>query len=120
LKDRPLDSTIGGIMNQQELSQKLSPVSGLLTIARDSFGDSFGDSFRAFLDLYYGGLSITISGATLSTDAQPDGAIVYTGKSSFLNVADLPVTAYFNVDASGTPSVELRYTLRGALAEANS
>jgi len=102
-------------MNQIELSQKLAPVNGLLVIS----ADTLSAAFRDFLTIYYAGGPITISEATLSTEPQTDGSVVYNGKSTFLNVPDLPVTARFNVDAAGNAVVELRYSLRGTTPGAN-
>lgn len=102
-------------MNQIELSQKLAPVNGLLVVS----AGTFDNACNAFLNLYYAGGPITISEATLVTEPQADGAIVYTGKSTFTNLPDLPVTARFLADADGNVHMELRYVLRGAAADAN-
>lgn len=102
-------------MNSQELFTKLTPVSGMLTISADTLGQSFG----SFLDFYYAGQAITLSGAQLSREPQADGAIVYTGTSSFGPVANLPTVARFSVDATGQVAVELRYKVRGAVTQVN-
>lgn len=102
-------------MNSQELSQKLVATGGMLTISADTLGAAFG----SFLDFYYAGQPITLSGAQRSAEAQPDGALVYTGTSNFGALANLPTVARFSLDKDGAVVVELRYRLRGAVTEVN-
>lgn len=98
-------------MNKQDLLQKLTLGSGMLTVARDTLGSPVNE----LITTYYGGQPIVLTGAQLVAMADSDPSVTVTGKSTFQNVADLPVTATFSIDGSGQVQALLRYQLRDAL-----
>jgi hypothetical protein len=96
-------------MNYQDLRNALAPSSGVLTIARDALGAGLTD----VIDRCYQGQSIVISSATLAPSGGNGASeVVVTGRASFLQVADLPVTARFSLDSEGKVRAVLKYQLR--------
>ncbi|HEX8697251.1 MAG TPA: hypothetical protein VF815_00305, partial [Myxococcaceae bacterium] len=95
-------------MNSQALRAALAPTQGTLTLTRNTLTPGVD----AFLDAHYQGQPLVISDAAPGPGDGVDDAVVFTGRSSFLGVADLPVTARFSVGSDGQVRALLRYTLR--------
>ncbi|HET8845358.1 MAG TPA: hypothetical protein VFN35_28050, partial [Ktedonobacteraceae bacterium] len=80
---------------------------GRLTISRSTFND---DGISHLLDICYNGSAIVIDEAVLLPFDATSNQTVVTGTASFLNVAQMPITATFRGSASGIDIV-LRYQL---------
>ncbi len=92
-------------MDQQTLRAKLSPDHGKVVF--DALTPGVGD----FLMAYYDGEPVVFTDAEVRID-DAAGAVVVSGRSSFLNIPDLPVTARFTVDQAGAVHASLAYQLR--------
>ena len=95
-------------MNSQALRAALAPTNGTLKVVRNTLTSGVD----AFLDTHYQGQPIVISDAVPGPGDGVDDAVVFTGRSSFLGVADLPVTARFSVDSDGQVRALFHYKLR--------
>lgn len=91
-------------MNAQDLKQALAVGGGTLTLSRELLG--------GLLATCYQDVAPVITGAAPGPGDGVDGTVVLTGKSSFLSVADVPVTARFSVGADGQVRALLTYRLR--------
>lgn len=92
-------------MSRDQLDNFLPIVNGALTLTANSLP---GTPLRELLDLYNGGQPLTISHATKKRTQ--DGVTV-SGTAPFMNVPSLDVVANFTLDAKGTPTATLRFTL---------
>ena len=84
-------------MNYQELKQALKITDGKITISHRTLGSTVSD----FLTAYYNNKPIVITGAEPGSGDGENETVVISGKSSFLNVANAPVTASFSLDNKG-------------------
>lgn len=96
-------------MDAHELNERLAIAEGTLTISDGTLTPAVG----SFLADIYNGAPIVISGAQKDTTTDP-GAVLVSGRSSFLRTADIPVSARFSVDAAGEVRAVIRYQLRPA------
>ena len=101
-------------MNFQQLQENLSLKAGKVTIAQDTLTANI----PAFLKTYYANQPIVITEAT--QEIEGEDALVISGTSTFLNVANLPVSARFSLDAQGNAQVLFSYTLRGEMPGPNA
>ena len=94
------------MMNDQLLERALEPQDKALRLN----GSSLTDGFRAFLDKYFYryGKELAISQAQRTVDGVVS---TVTGKASFLNIPDLPLTARFAPNEDNEVVATLRYTL---------
>lgn len=99
----------GSIMNFQELKEKLRIQDGKVTVS----GSLLTSNLNDFIDKHYNGQSIVITGAQAGPGDGENGTVVITGKSDFLNTADLQVTAHFSLNGQGAVRMLLEYPLRG-------
>lgn len=95
-------------MNFSELQQALTIRTGTLT-----------PNIDALIASSYVGQPIVISGAVPGPSDGQNETVVIKGKSSFLNVADLPIVASFIVDQDGNAQAFLKYPLLGDLPGPN-
>ncbi|MBN1208744.1 MAG: hypothetical protein JXB05_28035 [Myxococcaceae bacterium] len=95
-------------MNSQELKEKLAISQGVLRLSQGALTAAVRD----FLNTYYEGQPLVITDAQPGPEGEPAGTIQLTGRSSFLNVPDLPVSARFSVDEQGEVHALLKYRLR--------
>ena len=105
-------------MNFQELRSALQVTGGQLTISHDTLSSAIRDFLRG----YYKNEPIVITGAssTLASSAEDgDDIVVVSGKSSFLEMPDLPVTARFSLTARGAVTIYLEYELIGEMRGPN-
>src|SRR4051812_1381865 len=93
-----------------ELRQALGSESGVVTVSAERLNVP---EIRAFLDAYYNGGAIVISGAGARPGEGGD-AVVIQGQAPFLEVPDLPVVPRFALDARGTVTATLDYTVTPA------
>ncbi|MFE8595380.1 hypothetical protein [Archangium violaceum] len=98
-------------MKFENLRAVLVPSSGTLTVSRAALGSSVD----ALLDDPYQGQPIVISDAAPGPGDGVDNTVVIIGRSTFLGVADLPVTARFSLDGEGNVQALLRYQLRDSM-----
>ena len=99
-------------MNANKLRRALAVTNGTLTLSK-----RIDASFGAFLTTYCKNQPIVITDAELDEDDEQ--VFTVTGKSSFLNQADLPITAHLWVDDTGELDVWLEYELIGEIRDAN-
>jgi hypothetical protein len=97
-------------MNYQELKTKLTITQGVLNLSQGTLTAGMGD----FLNTCYGGQPLVITEVQPGPDGTAAQTIQLSGRSSFLNVPDLPVAASFSTDAQGEVHALLRYRLRDA------
>lgn len=95
-------------MNQQAMRNALAINNGNVTLSRGTLGNSLDD----FLEAYYQNQPLVISNAALVAEDGAGDTVVVTGQSTFLGVANLPVTARISLDASGAPQARFAYKLR--------
>jgi Family of unknown function (DUF6603) len=80
--------------------------SGRVTISKDSIPD-----IAEIMRSCYAEQPIVLSEAEPGTDDGKNETVIIKGKSSFLNLTDLPVVATFKLDGSGKVGMSLNYTL---------
>lgn len=98
---------INQVLSFEELSQILSPNNGQINLQTNQLTENFDE----FLKLYVQeGRSIAIDGASIAINDQ-DQLITVSGRSSFLNVPDMPLNATFSVDKQGEVRAVIRYTI---------
>lgn len=97
-------------MNTQELKNRLTIQQGQFTLSHDTLTAAVSDLLMACYD----GQPVVISQAQPDTSDASGETVRLTGRSNFLNVADLPVAARFNVDEKGEVHATLKYQLRDA------
>ncbi len=95
-------------MNYEALKEKLKIKQGKVTISHQTLTQNVS----TFLTAYYSGEPIVITNAEAGPENGENGTVVISGTSSFLNVANLPVTACFSVDKNGNAQALLKYQLR--------
>src|SRR5262245_33600710 len=96
-------------MDLDGLRTALAPRGTLVTIGTGTLPAPVAD----FLAKYYSGegKQIQIDNASLAVD-EASRSVTITGRGSFLNAANMPVTAVFSLDAQGVASAVVTYTLR--------
>ncbi len=97
-------------MKYSELRAALPISNGQAIVAPDSLTANLAD----FWSGCYAGQPIVITQATPGPDDDRNETVVICGKSSFLQMADLPVELRATVDAGGNAQLVLKYTLLGA------
>lgn len=96
-------------MDKGQLEAAIAIENGQLVIERGSLTPSIDSMLADF----YGGQRLVIANAT-PADGDGDGDVIrISGTAGFLNVADLPVSAAFSVDASGEVQATVSYSLPG-------
>ena len=90
------------------LRSTLAIDSGTLTLSRDSLGAGL----TGLWDTCFPGQSLVISDAAPGPGDGTNGAVVITGRSTFLQAHDVPTTARFSLEAGGAVRVLIRYQLR--------
>ena len=98
-------------MNYQELKQKLAISQGGLTLSQSTLTSAVG----TFINDVYAGQPLVITSAQPGPEEAPAGTVQLSGRASFLNVPELPVSARFSLDEQGEVRALLRYRLRDAL-----
>ncbi len=100
-------------MNFQELRSALAVKGGKITVSHDTLGSAFS----TFLRGYYKNQPISITRAksalASSTDDGEKDTVVITGRASFLEMPDLPVTARFSLTSRGAVTGYIEYRLIG-------
>jgi hypothetical protein len=95
-------------MDHQSLKEKLTAgPNAAITISESTLTRGIGDFLIATCD----GQPIVISDVKPEPTSDPE-ALQISGRSSFLNVPDLPVSALFTLDEHGEVHAVLRYQLR--------
>lgn len=91
-----------------ELVEQLTPKNGQINLQTGKLTDNFD----AFLKGVYidDGKTIAIDGASITTDDATQ-TVTVEGKSSFLNVPDMPLTATFTYDAKGETRAIIKYAI---------
>lgn len=92
-----------------ELLQALNPGVGTQL---NIYGNTLTEAFADFLDEYYfrQDRTIQIDAVEMSVD-EVKRTLTITGKSNYLNIPDLPITAEFMLDDKGQVQASLKYTL---------
>jgi hypothetical protein len=96
-------------MNLQELKNALTITGQNVTIAKDTLTPNISD----LIDRCYLGQPILITGAQPGPGDGQNETIVIQGRSSFLNILNLPVVAQFSLDSDGNAQVFMKYALLG-------
>lgn len=92
----------------QELKQALDISSGTLTVSSTTLGQGFANMLSTISQ----DPSLVINSASAGPGDGDGNTVVITGRGSFLQVPDLPVTARFTLDADGSVRAQLKYQLR--------
>lgn len=103
------NTTLKQSLNFRELMQALNPgVAAQVTISTDTLTEAFAD----FLDKYYywQNRTIQLDNVEMAID-EANRTLSFSGKSSFLNVPNMPVTAVFSIDETGQVHATLKYSL---------
>jgi len=95
-------------MNSQELQEKLAITQNKFVLTQNVLTSKVSD----FLVANYDGQPVVITEAQAEPGGDPKQEVRISGRSSFLNVPDLPVSARFTVDAQGELQAVLKYQLR--------
>ncbi|MFN8491635.1 MAG: hypothetical protein U0350_28815 [Caldilineaceae bacterium] len=102
-------------MTYQELRAALQINNQQVTITGGALTPNISDLLRNC----YANQPLILSAAEPGPGDDIDETVVITGKSSFLNIADLVVQARFSLDTQGEVQATLKYTLIGDLSRAN-
>jgi hypothetical protein len=103
-------------MKFQDLTDKLAVAQSMVVLSQSTLTPRMGD----FLATFYDGQALSITDAAIVADGAGGQALCITGRSSFLNLPDLPVSARFSVDEAGEVHAVLRYRLRDAAPAPNA
>jgi hypothetical protein len=97
-------------MDFQELQNAVKITAGKLTVGRDTLTPNL----RELIDRCFAGRPIVIADATPGPGDGANATVVIRGRSTFLNVSNLPTVATFSLDLSGNVQLLLKYSLLGA------
>lgn len=98
-------------MNYQTLRNTIVQSGALLTISRNTLDENVGQ----LLDAFFQSQPLVLDSVEVAPEDDAGQTVLVRGRSSFLQVAELPVTARFSVGADGKVQALLKYKLRDEL-----